>query len=50
LKIVELEFSICPKYSYCKIWPLMGGEFFIMAKGGVFGTRSISLLDYLSCA
>jgi hypothetical protein len=27
LKIVELEFVICPKYSYCKIWSLMGGEF-----------------------
>jgi hypothetical protein len=24
LKIVELEFVICPKYSYCKIWSLMG--------------------------
>jgi hypothetical protein len=25
-----------------------GGEFMIMGKGGVFGTCSISLLDYLS--
>jgi hypothetical protein len=24
LKIVELELLICPKYSYCKIWPLVG--------------------------
>jgi hypothetical protein len=36
LKIVELKFLICPKYSYCKIWPLVGGEFFIMAKRGSF--------------
>jgi hypothetical protein len=27
LKIVELEFVICPKYSYCKIWSLMGENF-----------------------
>jgi hypothetical protein len=26
LKIVELEFVICPKYSYCKIWSLMGED------------------------
>jgi hypothetical protein len=32
LKIVELEFVICPKYSYCKIWSLMGG-ILIMEKG-----------------
>jgi hypothetical protein len=38
LKIVELEFLICPKYSYCKIWSLEGEEFMIMGKGGVFGT------------
>jgi hypothetical protein len=34
LKIVELDFLICPKYSYCKIWPLVGGEFLIMTKRG----------------
>jgi hypothetical protein len=27
LKIVELEFVICPKYSYCKIWSLVGENF-----------------------
>jgi hypothetical protein len=27
LKIVELEFLICPKYSYCKIWSLVGENF-----------------------
>jgi hypothetical protein len=27
LKIVELEFVFCPKYSYCKIWSLMGENF-----------------------
>jgi hypothetical protein len=35
-KKVELEFLICPKYSYCKIWPLVGGEFLTMAKRGSF--------------
>jgi hypothetical protein len=48
LKIVELEFVICPKYSYCKIWSLMGGEFWLWEKGGVFGTWSIFLLENLS--
>jgi hypothetical protein len=27
LKIVESEFVICPQYSYCKIWSLMGENF-----------------------
>ena len=36
LKIVELEFVICLKYSYCKIWLM--GENFDYGKGGVFGT------------
>jgi hypothetical protein len=27
LKIVELEFVTCPKYTYCKIWSLMGENF-----------------------
>jgi hypothetical protein len=27
LKIVELEFVICPKYSYCKFWSLMRENF-----------------------
>jgi hypothetical protein len=27
LKIVVLEFVICPKYSNCKIWSLMGENF-----------------------
>jgi hypothetical protein len=35
LKIVELEFVICPKYSYCKIWSLMG-ENFDYGKNGEF--------------
>jgi hypothetical protein len=26
-KIIELEFFICPKYSYCKIWSLVGKNF-----------------------
>jgi hypothetical protein len=33
LKIVELEFVICPKYSYCKIWSLMGENFDYGIKG-----------------
>jgi hypothetical protein len=33
LKIVELEFVICPKYSYCKIWSLMGENFDYGKKG-----------------
>jgi hypothetical protein len=27
LKIVELEFVSCPKYSHCKIWSLMRENF-----------------------
>jgi hypothetical protein len=52
LKIVELEFVICPKYSYCKKFGLLWGRILIMKKGdflalgenfgyekgGVFGT------------
>jgi hypothetical protein len=37
LKIVELEFVICPKYSYCKIWSITG-ENFDYGKRGSFGT------------
>jgi hypothetical protein len=33
LKIVELEFVICPKYSHCKIWSLMGENFDYGKKG-----------------
>jgi hypothetical protein len=33
LKIVELEFVNCPKYSYCKIWSLMGENFDYGKKG-----------------
>jgi hypothetical protein len=33
LKIVELELVICPKYSYCKIWSLMGENFDYGKKG-----------------
>jgi hypothetical protein len=34
LKIVELESVICPKYSHCKIWSLIG-RILILGKGGV---------------
>jgi hypothetical protein len=33
LKIVELEFVTCPKYSYCKIWSLVGENFDYGKKG-----------------
>jgi hypothetical protein len=33
LKIVELKFVICPKYSYCKIWSLMRENFDYGKKG-----------------
>jgi hypothetical protein len=36
LKKVELEFLICPKYSYCKIWPRVGGRIFYYGKKGEF--------------
>jgi hypothetical protein len=33
LKTIELELLICPKYSYCKIWPLVGENFDYGKKG-----------------
>jgi hypothetical protein len=33
LKIIELEFVFCPKYSYCKIWSLMGENFDYWKRG-----------------
>jgi hypothetical protein len=48
LKIVELEVLICPKYSYCKIWPLVGENLWLWEKGGVFGIWSNFPLEYLS--
>jgi hypothetical protein len=33
LKTIELEFLICPKYSYCKIWSLVGENFNYGKKG-----------------
>jgi hypothetical protein len=44
LKIVELEFVICPKYSYCKIWSLIG-ENFDYGKKGEF----LALDQFFSC-
>jgi hypothetical protein len=35
LKIIELDFLICPKYSYCKIWSLVGENFDYGKKGGL---------------
>jgi hypothetical protein len=47
LKIVELEFVTCPKYSYCKIWSLIGENFDYGKKGELlaldqFFSRNIS--------
>jgi hypothetical protein len=44
---IELELLISLKYSYCKIWSLVGENFWWWEKG-VFGTWSIFLLEYLS--
>jgi hypothetical protein len=33
LKTIELELLICPKYSYCKIWSLVGEKFLLWEKG-----------------
>jgi hypothetical protein len=29
----RVRFLICPKYSYCKIWPLVGENFLLWQKG-----------------
>jgi hypothetical protein len=33
LKTIELELLICPKYSYCKIWSLVGVNLWLWEKG-----------------
>jgi hypothetical protein len=33
LKTIELELLICPKYSYCKNWSLVGEDFDYGKKG-----------------
>jgi hypothetical protein len=43
LKTIELELFICPKYSYCKIWSLVG-ENFDYGKNG----ESLALDQYYS--
>jgi hypothetical protein len=48
LKIVELEFVFCQNPLIVKFGLSYGGEFWLWEKGGVFGTWSISLLEYLS--
>jgi hypothetical protein len=52
LKIIELEFLICPKYSYCKIWSLVGENFDYGKKGEFleldqFHSWSISLYAHV---
>jgi hypothetical protein len=54
LKIEELEFDrgvrivFLSKYSYCKIWSLMGENFDYGKRGSFSGNWSILLLEYLS--
>jgi hypothetical protein len=43
LKIVELEFVICSKYSYCKIWSLMGENLDYGKRGSFWHLISFSL-------
>jgi hypothetical protein len=43
LKIVELEFVICPKYSHCKIWSLTGENFDYGKKGEFWHLINFSL-------
>ena len=43
LKIIELEFLICPKYSYCKSWLLVGRSVDYGKKGSFWNLESISL-------
>jgi hypothetical protein len=45
LKIVELEleFVICPKYSHCKIWSLMGENFDYGKRGSFWHLINFSL-------
>jgi hypothetical protein len=47
LKIEELEFGLCQNTLIAK-FGLLWGRILIMRKGGVFGTWSILLLEYLS--
>jgi hypothetical protein len=46
-KIAELEFGFCQNTLIAK-FGLLWGRILIMGKGGVFGTWSILLLEYLS--
>jgi hypothetical protein len=47
LKTIDLELLICKKKLLLQNLVSCGGEFMIMGKGGVFGSWSISLLEYL---
>jgi hypothetical protein len=48
LKIVELELLICQNTLIVKIGSLVGRIYDYEKKGGVFGTRTIFQLEYLS--
>jgi hypothetical protein len=43
LKTIELELLICPKYSYCKIWSLVGENFDYGKRGSFWHLVNFSL-------
>ena len=43
LKTIELELLICPKYSYCKIWSLVGENFDYGKRGSFWHLINFSL-------
>jgi hypothetical protein len=47
LKTIELELLICPKYSYCKIWSLVGENFLVWEKGSFWYLINFSIGIFL---
>jgi hypothetical protein len=43
LKTIELELLICPKYSYCKVWSLVGENFDYGKRGSFWHLINFSL-------
>jgi hypothetical protein len=50
LKIVELELLICPKYSHCTIWSLVGENLSLWEKGGVLALDQFFHWNISLCA
>jgi hypothetical protein len=50
LKTIELEILICPKYSYCKIWSLVGENFDYGKKGEFLALDQFSSWIISLCA